>query len=259
MVFGHKVSELSSGRAKRLVRWTVDAILPPRCPLCQTGLARSDALCAACWRQITFLVPPVCDRFGVSLPFDAGPGGISAFAATNPPPYARARAVARFDGAMRDLIHKLKYGDREDVAVLLAGLFRTPLTMPLVEAADVLVPVPLAWRRLVWRRFNQAAHLAVHLGRLAEKPVAFDILKRRRWTPSQVGLTHRQRQDNVAGVFVVPKAKRSALEGKRVLLIDDVITTGATIDAAAKALLRSGALAVDVVALAMVDAPRRLD
>lgn len=239
--------------------WLVNAMLPPRCPLCRTGTARAEALCPTCWRGLALMAPPVCARLGIPLPFDPGPDGISAVAAANPPPYERARAVAQFSGPMRQLVHHLKYGDREDVTVLLAGLFLTPMTAPLVQGADVIVPVPLAWRRLVWRRFNQASHLAVHLGHVTDKPVSTEALKRRRWTVSQVGLTLRQRQENVAGAFVVSAKGRTQIKGLRVLLVDDVITTGSTVAAAARALIRAGASAVDVVALAMVTDARRVE
>jgi ComF family protein len=193
------------------------------------------------------------------LPFDPGPQGLSLAAQANPPPYDRARAVAVYSGAMRGLIHLLKYGDREDVTALLGRLLVSPMTAPLIAEADVIVPVPLAWRRLVWRRFNQAAHLARAAGARCEKPVALDTLIRQRATLAQVGLTRVQRRDNVRGAFRVAKSKRAGIEGKRVLLIDDVITTGSTIDAASRALLRGGAKAVDVIALAMVPDARRLD
>lgn len=226
-------------------------IVPAACLACRERLADNDSLCPTCWRRIDFIRPPLCDRLGLPMPFGTGDVMVSAAAIANPPAYDRARAVARFDGVMRDLVHGFKYADRHETG----GLFARWLTdagRELIGDADVVVPVPLAWSRLLWRRYNQAAVLAAAVAVAGHKTFAPLALKRTRKTPSQVGLTPDQRQRNVAGAFAVPTSQQHLVAGRSVLLIDDVITTGATVEACARALRRSGAVRVDVLALALV-------
>ncbi len=191
---------------------------------------------------------------GIPLPFPSGGTIISAAALANPPVYDRARAVARYSGVMRDLIHALKYGDRHE-GVKLFSRWMIHAGADVLEDADMLVPVPLARARLWSRRFNQSALLAralCHARNIPDNPFA---LKRTRWTASQVGLSTEQRKRNVAGAFVVPEHRRAVIAGKNILLIDDVITTGATTNACARALKRARAARVDVLTLARVVDP----
>jgi ComF family protein len=185
------------------------------------------------------------------LPFDSGGVMVSAAAVSDPPPYDRARAVARYDGTVRALVHGLKFHDRQDVRTLLARWMAMAGT-ELIPGADLIVPVPLSRQRLLWRRFNQAALLAQELARIERRPFDPFALARVRSTASQVGLTRNERTANVRGAFAVPPAARERVEGRRVLLVDDIITTGATAGAAARALKRAGARAVDVIAVGMV-------
>jgi ComF family protein len=210
-----------------------------------------DALCPACWRQIAFIRPPLCDRLGVPLSVDTGGPMLSAAAIADPPDYDRARAVARFDGLMRVLIHGFKFHDSHN-ARRLFGRWMAVAGEDLLADADVLVPVPLARWRLLSRRFNQAQLLAAEAGRRAGKPVNPFALIRSRSTGHQVGLTRAQRLRNVAGVFRVPSNELPNISGKAILLVDDVITSGATASAAAMALKRAGARRVDVLTLAIV-------
>jgi len=228
-----------------------DIITPPVCLRCHTPLATQDTLCPACWSAIDFIRPPLCDRLGIPLPYDAGTGALSAKAVAAPPPYRRARAVARYDGVMRQLIHDLKFKDRHDARKLF-GRWLSQAGADLIDDADVLIPVPLYRWKLLRRRFNQSAILSAELARLTGKPNAPLALVRTRPTQPQIGLTARQRQQNVNGAFLVPPRQRRAVEDRHVLLIDDVITTGATVSAATKALLTAGAQSVDVLALAIV-------
>lgn len=204
--------------------------------------------------QIDFIRAPLCDRLGIPLPYDIGAPMISAAAAANPPPYHRARAVARYDGLMRTLIHDFKFRDTHD-ARRLFGRWLTQAGSELIPGADCIVPVPLAPFRLLSRRFNQAQLLAAEIGRATGKPVFGQALKRTRATARQIGLTRRERERNVAGAFAVTSGARPAVAGKSILLVDDIITTGATVSAAAKALKKAGAARVDVLALAMVTEP----
>lgn len=231
----------------RLSRWLVPAV----CLACRTPLGSHDSLCGACWQRVAFIRPPLCDRLGLPMPFDTGDLMVSAAAAADPPPYARARAVAHYDGVIRTLIQGMKYADRHDPRRLFARWLATA-GGDLLRDADLIVPVPLGRWRLLTRRFNQAAIVAGELARMSGKPHDPLALVRTRTITSQVGLTRDQRRRNVAGAFAVPERRRSLVAGKRVLLVDDVITTGATIEACTRALERAGATEVDVLALALV-------
>lgn len=247
-----------AGLLKRGFTALGSVIVPPVCLNCQAALAGHDALCAECWRDIAFIRAPLCDRLGLPLPF-GGDGGplISAAAAASPPVYDRARAVAvfRHKGVLQRLIHGLKYYDRHDARHLF-GRWLVAAGGELIEAADLVVPVPLARWRLVRRQFNQSAMLAQELARLTGRPWSPSTLLRRKATPPQVGLTREQRRANVRGAFVVPARRRAMVAGRRILLVDDVITTGATVEAAARALRRAGAAHVDVLAIGLVTDPR---
>lgn len=229
-----------------------DFLLPPVCLHCHQPLAGHDALCARCWRGINFIRPPLCDRLGIPMPYDSGGKTVSAAALADPPVYDRARAVAHFDGVVRDLVHALKYGDRHDGRRLF-GRWLSAAGDELLADADVLLPVPLDRWRLLSRRFNQAALLAQEVSRLRHLPWEDAALVRVKRTPRQVGLTRDQRRRNMAAAFAVPERARSRIEGRRIVLIDDVITTGATVNACARALNAAGAARVDVLALALAD------
>jgi ComF family protein len=231
--------------------YAADLVLPPVCIACRRPLASHDALCAGCWSGVKFIRPPLCDRLGIPLPFDIGGKAISAQAAANPPVYDRARAVAHFDGVLRDLVHQFKYGDNH-IARRLFGRWLLHAGHELLQDADLIVPVPLYRWRLLSRRFNQAAVLARELHALSG--VAWDplALVRKRRTASQVGLTSDQRRRNVRAAFAVPPERQPKVERRRIVLLDDVVTTGATAEACAAALKEAGAEAVDVLALGLV-------
>lgn len=236
---------------RRAVAACADVVVPPCCLSCKARIVAHHNLCAACWSTVQFIRPPLCDVLGMPLPYDIGGRAVSAAATARPPAYDRARAAAHYSGEMRSLVHKLKYADRQDVRVLL-GRWLCDTAQELLPGADVIVPVPLSRWRLLWRQFNQAAVLARELSRHTD--IAMDplLLTRARTTRSQVGLTRDQRRRNVAGAFAVTRGARRRLAGKNVLLVDDVVTTGATVEACARALKRAGAARVDVLALAMV-------
>lgn len=229
----------------------LDIVVPPLCLSCHSPMASHDTLCPDCWRAIDFIRPPLCHRLGLPLGYDSGAGTLSARAIAEPPVYGRARAVARYDGVMRHLIHDLKFRDRPDARKLF-GRWLTETGRELLGEAQVLVPTPLHRLKLVRRRFNQAALLAHEVSHLTGVPTAPLALVRSRNTSRQLGLTREQRHSNVKGAFAVPTGQRAVIAGRRVVLVDDVVTTGATISACARALLDSGAASVDVLALAMV-------
>jgi ComF family protein len=229
--------------------------LPPLCPSCHEPVRDAGALCPACWSKLNFIARPYCERLGIPFAYDPGPGILSMQAIADPPAYARARAVVRFDEVARDLVHALKYGDRLDIAPTL-GRWMANAGAELLDGADALVPVPLHWRRLWARRFNQSAALAQAISTVSDVPV-LTPLRRRRATPQQVGLSRSERAQNVQGAFRVPAAARAEVAGRRLVLVDDVMTSGATTDACTRALLRAGATQVDVLVFArVVDAVR---
>ena len=234
-----------------LGRLGLDAIYPPHCMACRASITGPRGLCPSCWSAVRFITRPYCDRLGTPFEVDLGAGLVSPEALAAPPAYARARAVACFDdGPVRALIHQFKYADRPDYAKTL-GAWMERAGRDLVPDADVIVPVPLHPRRLWERRYNQAALLALAIGRLTGKPVDLTSLRRVKATQSQVGMTRSQRADNIQGAFRLDPGGRG-VRAARVLLVDDVLTTGATVNAAANVLLRSGAAAVDVLVFARV-------
>lgn len=243
--------------AATLARGIANVMVPPVCLACHTPVATSDAICAGCWREVNFIRAPLCDRLGLPLPYGGDGVLISAAAAADPPAYDRARAVASHDGVMRRLIHALKYADRHEPRRLMARWLQSA-GGELLADAELLVPVPLARWRLVRRQYNQAALLAQELARLSGVPYSPNTLVKVRSTPSQVGLGHEARRRNVAGAFAVPQRAAHGVRGRRIVIVDDVITTGATIGACARALKRAGATRVDVLALAMVVDARQI-
>ncbi len=237
--------------ARAALGMALDTALPPLCPSCREQVADPGALCAACWGQLSFIARPYCERLGTPFEFDPGPGVLSAPAIADPPAYGRARAAVRYDDIARTLVHAFKYGDRLDLAPGM-GRWMARAGKELFDHADALIPVPLHWRRLWMRRFNQAASLAQAISRECGVPVADDVLARVRASRQQVGLTRAERDVNVQGAFAVTPAGKAYLRGKRVVLVDDVLTSGATADNCARVLLRSGALNVDVLVFARV-------
>jgi ComF family protein len=229
----------------------LDVGLPPLCPACREPLGAHGGLCAACWTRLSFIAPPYCERLGIPFAYDPGPGILSMEAIADPPAYRKARAVVRYDDVARTLVHSLKYGDRMDLAPAL-GAWMASAGRPLLAEADALVPVPLHWRRLWTRRFNQSAALAQAIARRSGVPARYDLLRRVKPTPQQVGLSRSERERNVQGAFRVPPAAKAEIAGRRLIVVDDVLTSGATIDACARVLLQAGAAQVDVLVFARV-------
>jgi ComF family protein len=240
-----------AGALRALSRFAVDMALPPLCPTCREPVADTGGLCGTCWSKISFITPPFCERLGIPFAYDPGPGVLSMEAIADPPAYGRARAAVRYDDVARTLVQAFKYGDRLDLTHGMAR-WMAIAGRDLLDGTDALVPVPLHWRRLWTRRFNQASVLAQAISRQSGVPVDHDLLARVRPTRQQVGLSRNERDANVQGAFRVPQQSRSGVRGKRLVLVDDVLTSGATVDNCARTLLKAGAVNVDVLVFARV-------
>lgn len=241
--------------ARRAGRHVLDAVFPPLCIACHRPVAEPHNLCAACWSEVSFLEGPECACCGLPFDVDPGPETLCAACHANPPSFDRARAVMRYDEASKGPLLALKRSDRLDIVPAFARWLERS-GRPLLAEAELIVPVPLHRFRLWRRRFNQAALLG---GSLAQASgVAFDplALVRTRPTKSQGAMpSAKARRRNVRGAFRVLKARESAMRGRTVLLVDDVFTTGATLDACAKALKKAGAGRVLALTLARVVRP----
>ena len=245
-------SALNACRAawKHTARLALDIALPTLCVACREPVD-GDGVCAACWAKLSFIAPPYCPRLGIPFVYDPGPGMLSMEAIADPPAYQRARAAVRYDDVARTLVHALKYQDRTDLAPAM-GRWMARAGRELLDEADVLVPVPLHWRRGWSRRYNQSGALARSIERQSGVKLAAEALRRVRPTQQQIGLSRSQRLSNVQGAFKVAADRSADIAGRRVVLVDDVLTSGATTDACARALLRAKAAQVDVLVFARV-------
>jgi len=238
------------GAWSHAAKLALDVALPTLCVACREPVD-GDGVCAGCWAKLSFMAPPFCPRLGIPFVYDPGSDLLSMEAIANPPAYARARAAVRYDDVARTLVHALKYQDRTDLAPAM-GRWMARAGHELLDDADVLVPVPLHWRRAWGRRYNQSGALARVIERLTGVRMAPEALRRIRPTEQQIGLSRTQRASNVQGAFKVATDRQSLIAGRRVVLVDDVLTSGATVDACARALLRAKAASVDVLVFARV-------
>ncbi len=237
--------------ARAAARGLLDLFLPPHDFAGEA--AQTIGLNADGWSRIAFIEEPCCDGCGSPFEYDPGPGVRCAACEARPRAFDRARAACLYDETSRDLILKLKHADRTDLAGLMAR-WLSRAARPLLAEADIVVVVPLHGRRMLRRRYNQAAEIARPLARMHHLAFLPDALERVRDTDTQAGKSASGRRRNVAGAFAVPPRLRDRLAGKRVLLVDDVLTTGATAHACARALKAAGAAAVDVAVIAKVRA-----
>jgi ComF family protein len=248
--FARRISEL----IVRGARASLDAVVPPTCLRCECIVASPGGICAACWPKLAWIDQPFCARCGVPFGADLSGTGADAICAAclaQRSPLATVRAALRYDDASRDLVLGFKHADRTHAAPHF-GKWLARAGADALAGADLLVPVPLHWTRLVWRRFNQAALLAQALARESGVACVPDLLVRAKRTPIQGTLGRLQRQRNVRRAFSLRARHRALAKGARVVLVDDVLTTGATLTECAHTLRRAGAAEVRAVTLARV-------
>ena len=238
-----------------LVQTALDIVLPPRCVGCRSHVDRQGDLCPGCWTGLTFIEGPVCRICGFLFEIDTGADALCGSCVRRKPSFEMARSVLRYDDASRDLILAFKHGDRTELAATF-GQWMARSGANLLEDSDVVVPVPLHWRRLFLRRYNQSALLAQAITSVGHKvPVFPAVLERRRNDPSQSGKSASARRANVRSGFGVSRRGRDCIQRKRVLIVDDVFTTGATVEACARVLQAAGASEVSVLTLSRVVRP----
>ncbi len=240
--------------AHSALRRTLDFALPPRCPGCGAITLEPHRFCLDCWSSLTFLGEPCCARCGLPFAYSAAGEAECGGCLAEPPPFDRLRAAVAYGDVSRRVALKLKYSGRPGLAETLAH-FMLRHVRPGDGDGEVdalLVPVPLhRWR--IWKRgYNQAALIASALSRRSGLPAGLDLLSRTRATPPLKGLGRRERVLAVRGAFKVPPRAKARLAGRRVLLVDDVYTSGATAAACALALKRGGAASVEILCWARV-------
>ena len=257
----HKFHQRASAGVLSVARsaWQgiVDVVTPPLCMACQIPVQQGAGLCLACWSKLQMIDEPLCDCLGTPFAYDEGEGALSPAALADPPMWDKGRAAVAFDDASKALVHQLKYQDTFEAGIAMARMM-VGAGRKLLADCDVILPVPLHRLRLWQRRFNQAAFLSQLISQQTGIASLTDVLLRQRDTKRQVGLDASQRQKNVRKAFAVALERQQAIEGKTVLLVDDVRTTGATANACAEVLKQAGAARVHVLSFALVLEPARL-
>lgn len=244
------IAGLAAG-ARALGSMVLDQLYPPSCASCAAPIAGGQGICGACFSSLGAITAPLCPVLGIPFDISLGDDAVSAEALADPPPFSRARAAVRYGEVAQSLVTRLKFGDRTELAPFCARLL-SGAGHEFWAARPLLVPVPLHMSRLRFRRYNQSLLLAQALGRQLGLDVDPHLLKRHKKTRSQIGLSGDGRARNVQGAFSAHPDALMRLRGRRVVLVDDVYTTGATVKAATRALLRGGASGVDILTFARV-------
>jgi ComF family protein len=245
------VKTAAFGPLRKLGGLLLDTLYPPACLSCDAPVATADTLCAECFRKLRAITAPMCPVLGLPFEVSIGPGALSAEAIADPPPFDRARSAVVYNEVARALVGKLKYGDRPELARFCARLM-AQAGHEFWATDALIVPVPLHRARQFSRRYNQSTELARALGRLTGLPVDPLLVIRKKNTRQQVGLSGDARRRNLAGAFACHLSASGRLKGRRVVLIDDVITTGTTVKAVTQALKTAGAAHIDVLSFARV-------
>lgn len=236
-------------KTKPIVGSIVNTLFPARCAACSELTESHGSLCATCWQNIHFIADPICCKCGLPFEYNIGEKAVCGRCMEHKPAYTEARAIFKYDENSRSQVLALKYHDKTQLAPIF-GRWLARIAGTYKDKAQFIMPVPLHPMRIVTRRYNQAALLSYALSEHIGLPVLHNTLLRTRMTPTQSGLTRRQRADNMRGAFRVPEKKREVIKGNSVILIDDVMTTGATLEACARALHDAGVQDVYVLTLA---------
>jgi ComF family protein len=251
MTMGAELVKRPSRWAKRLGAIVLDQLYPPQCLHCDAPTSEADTLCAACFRLLRPITAPLCPRLGIPFEVSLGPDALSAEAIGDPPPFERSRSAVLYNDLASGIVSRLKYGDRPELARFCARLM-AGAGAEFWGASPILVPVPLHRSRQFQRRYNQSAELARALGAIVGLKVDPELASRVKRTRQQVGLSADQRQRNVAGAFAAHAEAIGRTKGRRVVIVDDVITTGSTIKAMTRALQKAGIEKIDVISFARV-------
>lgn len=244
------MDQLSGFRPRHWADNVFRFVYPPVCAGCGRINGAGRGLCPACWKQVAFIERPYCDILGIPFSHDLGAGILSAQAIAEPPVFNRLRAAVVHQGVARRLVHGLKYKDRTDLAPMMAG-WMVRASDGWLSRADGIIPVPLHRRRLFIRKYNQSAELARQISTLSGVTLMPLAILRHKNTARQVGLSISGRTENLRGAFGVTDEGAGQIFGRRIVLVDDVYTTGATANAAARALRAAGAADVTVLTFAM--------
>lgn len=252
------------GACQRAGMAVINLVLPPRCAGCGSIVGSDAGFCADCWTSLDFLSGPACSRCDLPMETLMAEDALCGACLANLPPYMRVHVPLAYGAATRSIVMRLKYGRKTGFARLMARLMlrrlQDEVLSDIAAQPPLFIPVPLhRWR--IWSRgFNQSAEVAGHLARATGWPLLVDGLHRHKRTPPLRGLGRRDRAKTVRGAFTVRDTARSQLAGRRILLVDDVFTTGATAAACSRALLRAGVASVEVVAFArVIDRPGPAD
>lgn len=239
-----RVTTLGGG----MVRLALDLCFPPHCPSCRVPVSAAGNLCAGCYSRLQHIAAPYCSCCGMPFALETD-GGLCAACMTDMPPYTQARALWVYNDISRPLVTRIKFHD-QTALVPRYGAALAQAGREVLAGADWLIPVPLHWRRLIVRRYNQAALLAYAVSCSSGVPVLTQALVRHRFTRPQTGLRRAERQRNVRRAFAVAPRGQKQIANARIVLMDDVMTTGATVHACVEALLKAGAKEVRVLTLA---------
>lgn len=243
--------------ANRVLKWGLDLILPPRCPVNGDIVSSVGAISPRAWRELTFISPPHCPCCGIPFAIDTmidiqqPDNFLCASCLSTPRTFDQAKSLLVYDEASRKMILAFKHGDALHLHTTLAPLL-AKAGGEFLNPDAIIVPVPLHWMRLVKRRYNQAAILGIEIGKLSGVTCWPDALIRTRHTPPQGHKTAKDRHRNVSGAFDIHQSYVHKLSGRDIILIDDVFTTGATLEECAKVLKAAGAKSVKLLTVARV-------
>ncbi len=252
-----KVQDINSWKKipAKVKNQAIGFLYPPICIHCYEPIVEAQSLCATCWGHLRAINEPFCPVLGLPFAVDLGPDALCVQAIANPPIFDRARSAFIYSDISLSIISTLKYGDRPELARFCARLMANILAPVLASTSEdkpVLIPVPLHWTRQWSRRYNQATEIARKLATICQLDMEIMLVKRIKRTKRQVGLSGLDRKKNVIDAFEAVKNASDIIKNRRVIIVDDVITTGATLNEVAQALRKIGVKRIDVISFARV-------